>query len=130
MYLCHFRSQRPQYTLSQEESIQWLKSFLAYKYPDQAEALTERMDKVSCPPTAIGKRSTELKDYTTTDPKLWRIHGNKKEASLDERLAIYEEAANTALTKLFEAETSSPSALLHVSCTGYLSPSPAEKLAT
>jgi predicted naringenin-chalcone synthase len=89
------------------------------------------VSRYSCGAEYIGWRRSELGDYMHTDwPRMsiFNLHENPRGHGLGIRSRFYAETANQALQTLFARDTDPPSDLIHVSCTGYVSPSPIQRL--
>jgi predicted naringenin-chalcone synthase len=59
---------------------------------------------------------------------IFNLHENPRGRGLEIRSRFYAETANWAVQDLFARDIDPPSDLIHVSCTGYVSPSPIQRL--
>jgi predicted naringenin-chalcone synthase len=87
--------------------------------------------RYSCNPEHIGWRRTELSDFMHTDwpaMKVFNLHENPRGRRIDLRARLYADSADRAVNALFADDLEPPSDLIHVSCTGYESPSAIQRL--
>lgn len=98
----------------------------------------ERMARFGVSPDIIGQRqlvaipeSVSNSDSDTYEPELPPLLDNllddPRGHGLDIRLQTYQELVYEFLEYAYAAETEPPDDVIHVSCTGYLSPSPVER---
>lgn len=111
-------------------------------------ALSAGLRRFGCSPPRITRRMTDLEDFSHTHwpgMKIFRLHEKASGAALGQRMVVFGHAADRALCALYpdplqpnqvkEPVCGSlhggelpPELLIHVSCTGYLSPSPTQRL--
>lgn len=137
MYLTEFQSIRPPLEASQEETFAWFvdahvqaETTKGSLDPGFREAFTQRLWQVGCKPEYIRKRGYVLPDFlhrNWQDMKVYRLHENAEGKDLSVRAAIYEEEADKIFEQYYQ-DGSPPDDLIHVSCTGYVSPSSAQKI--
>jgi predicted naringenin-chalcone synthase len=141
IFIAGIRAQLPRYCRPQQEALQWLAEAHARaattaagnegvlsKWQERMAALVRRY---SCTPEYIGWRRSEIADYMHTDwPRMtiFKLNENPRGSGLDARNRFYDETANRAVEALFAPDVDPPSDLIHVSCTGYVSPSPIQRL--
>ncbi|HND20173.1 MAG TPA: 3-oxoacyl-[acyl-carrier-protein] synthase III C-terminal domain-containing protein [Acidobacteriota bacterium] len=80
---------------------------------------------------AVVTRQHALKDFLHFDQSAMRIFGSDQPptgAVAQDRMAFFQEIATTAFAEFFPLSDSPPTDLIHVTCTGYLSPSSAQHL--
>jgi predicted naringenin-chalcone synthase len=109
--------------------------------------LSTGLRRFGCSPARLRFRYTELEDFTHTrweNMQVFRLHERSSGADLGARMAVYQEAADQALRALYPVESDAagrvnsvegnirvgqpPALMIHVSCTGYLSPCPTQRL--
>ncbi|MGZ6333716.1 MAG: 3-oxoacyl-[acyl-carrier-protein] synthase III C-terminal domain-containing protein [Bdellovibrionota bacterium] len=93
------------------------------------EKMTASMKRYACGPEKIAFRWTSFGDYLLEDLEAMQLFRFDQRASgpvLEERMAAYQVAAAEGLERLFEDVNKAPGDLIHVSCTGYVSPSVAQ----
>ncbi|MBI1764473.1 MAG: naringenin-chalcone synthase [Acidobacteria bacterium] len=143
-YLADFKVILPRYQRAQDYAFGWLAAAHARAEatanganghsPMEQEWLT-RMERLvrryGCSPTSIGKRYSELEDFLHQDwsrMQIFNLHESAEGRGLDARNQYFAEMANRALGDFFADETDAPADLLHVTCTGYASPSAIQRL--
>ena len=116
IYLTDFRHIRPRFEKTQAETLAWLLN--AYQ-ASQTELTGERLEKllrrVSCSPAQIGTRGHEF-------PMESVISGTEA------RTLLFRDAAAEIFEKIYDRTSAPPDDVIHVTCTGYVSPSPAQLL--
>lgn len=140
LMLTNFSVLRPEYELTQSQALAWLcelhaRAEATRRGLSDAEraAFGERygklLERCACGPSKIGKRghvSAEL--GKTEQPDLYDVqrfpHGQGSSA----RSLRYAELVNSYFAREFASEERAPSQLIHVTCTGYLSPSGAQRV--
>ncbi len=136
-----FVSELPQYCRPQHESLQWLVAAHAQAAATEAcrediltkrqERMTQLVGRYSCSDEHIGWRRSEIEDYMHTDWSrmlIFNLRESPRGRGLNVRNAFYAKTANGAVESLFAGDFDPPSDLLHVSCTGYVSPSAIQRL--
>lgn len=111
-------------------------------------ALSAGLRRFGCSPPRITRRMTDLEDFSHTmwpEMRVFRLHEQASGAALGRRMALFGEAADRALCALYPGASKAaqvtehtdgivreseepPSFLIHVSCTGYVSPNPTQRL--
>lgn len=107
--LTEFRSIAPEQTLTQEEAIQ-----IAIDIHGQSSDRLIR--RYSVKPTQIASRRFESVELAT---------GN---FNIEDKAKFFKTRATQVAYQMYEAEAKAPDHLIHVTCTGYTSPSPAQTL--
>jgi predicted naringenin-chalcone synthase len=143
-YLSNFKVILPRYQRAQDYAFGWLAAAHARAEATanganghsqiEQEWLT-RMERLvrryGCSPTSIGKRYSELEDFLHQDwarMQIFNLLESAEGRGLDARNQYFAEMANRALNDFFVDETAAPADLLHVTCTGYASPSAIQRL--
>ena len=146
MLLTSFRLLRPRYETSQEEILTWLadvhcraeatavarsgrdfdaKAFLAH---------TRRLIRhVCCGSDRIAMRGYSASDREhaeTAETALYDVSQKPAGAGMSARTDLYAREVETAFERLYGADSEPPDHLVHVTCTGYVSPSGAQRLVT
>ncbi len=140
-FLEGFAVQLPPFHRPQEEGLEWLAAaharaaVTASGRDDELPMWHERMSRLaqrySCPAEHIGWRRSELGDFMHTDwprMRIFNLHENPRGRGLSVRNRFFAETANRVVQCLFAGASCPPSDLLHVSCTGYASPSAIQRL--
>lgn len=135
-FLSNFVTIRPAFETDQQSSLDW---FLAAHIEAEkqigaeetfAEKMKERMERVACGSDRIAKRGHVLDDFLHRDWSrmgIYRLNEIPSGKLLGERMKAYSQFADRILESFYVNE-SAPDNLIHVSCTGYVSPSAAQKL--
>jgi predicted naringenin-chalcone synthase len=142
--LLDFKNARPSNEAAQGDTLQWLARMhteaeraktAAAATEFDAESFQDRMRKlfnrVGCSPERIGRRGYEIAEGAHSDwagIKIYDVAENPDGAGSQERTELYARAAGAAMERLYAGEDSPPRDLLHVTCTGYTSPSAAQML--
>ncbi len=157
VYLGQFRIVRPRYETTQQNGFDWLTrahiqaaaqaaAQSAAQAPGQSEsqsapsqAVFERSISVAlrrfgCSDGQIATRGHELVDFGLEhfdDMKVFRLHETPSGLSLSSRMEFYAERCDEILGEIYPQTMSlesAPDLLIHVSCTGYVSPNPTQRL--
>ncbi len=138
--LSDFELIRPPYETTQEATIEWFAKAHAEAeqrkpHPDplvSEEKLREAFWKVGCKPDRISKRGHVVPDYTHHDwdkMEIYRVGEEAEGSQLTRRMRYFEEYVDSVFEQYYPEGKEPPSDLIHVSCTGYVSPSGAQKIA-
>lgn len=140
LYLGQFRRVRPTFEKSQEDAIDWLAS--AHVAAEMAqndreggrdwsvETVKKLIARFGCAPDKIATRGHELADFSHKNWDEMRIFRlNDKAGGLDmaARQATFDELVRNKCDMLFDSGERLEQDLIHVTCTGYLSPSPLQR---
>jgi predicted naringenin-chalcone synthase len=144
-YLSNFKTLIPPYKLPQGSATEWLcwMHLSAEKInPDSkmSSADLEGLDKVlhryAVKPNLISSRYSECEDFQLTDPAKMRVYAiaptQPRGGDLAVRTAFYAEKTAPIFSQFYSDEIYSddqrkPDHIIHVTCTGYISPSAAQK---
>jgi predicted naringenin-chalcone synthase len=142
MVLTSFRLLRPRYEARQEEILEWLADVHT-----RAEATV--IGEPSFDPTTFHARMKRLirhvccgsdriasRGYSASDPEhaeieataLYDVSRHSSGAGTSARTDLYATEVEAAFARLYAAEDEPPDDLVHVTCTGYVSPSGAQRL--
>jgi predicted naringenin-chalcone synthase len=141
MLIKGFASKLPRYCRPQHEAFEWLAAAHARAAATESgreetlarwqERATQLVRRYSCSEEHIGWRRSDIEDFTHADwprMRIFNLHENPRGRGLNVRSAFYAETANHAVESLFAEDSDAPSDLIHVSCTGYISPSAIQRL--
>jgi predicted naringenin-chalcone synthase len=131
MHLFGFDSQCPEFTLPQVEALPWLAAIHAESGGGDGERLGKLLRRYGCSAERIRHRYSILGDFLEKDwsrMKVLRRDGHPAGAGMAVRMGLYQDAALSAFERWYPdpsrgAAASYPDDLIHVSCTGYVSPS-------
>jgi predicted naringenin-chalcone synthase len=140
--LYNFQVQLPAYHCAQDKVFHWMTEShtkaaeTAAREPMDA-SWKARMEKLirrfSCSPAHIGQRRSELKDFLHTDWSAMQIFNLDESAEgkgLKVRNQFFADTADRVIEQFYAAEKNPPADLLHITCTGYASPSAIQRLLT
>lgn len=133
LLLFDFQWIRPPYEEKQELALEWFAEAHAMAErslgKSESEVLSfhqeirEKIWHVGCKPDRIAKRASVLEDY---------LHRNWNKMTvfqgLDARMKVFGEQAERVFEEFYRDVEVAPEHLIHVTCTGYVSPSGAQKL--
>ncbi len=142
MNLSRFSMKRPPHQTAQATALAWLarahaaaEGTLRSWDADRVEQFHARLERVidrcACGPTKIGSRGHVVADAETEswkDMVLYDVVNHPHGRGTTTRNAIYADVVSRYFEREYEAEESAPSELIHVTCTGYVSPSGAQRL--
>ncbi|MBU6382933.1 MAG: naringenin-chalcone synthase [Verrucomicrobia bacterium] len=133
MYLTDLQIIRPQYESNQEETFAWFidAHVKAENREEFRETIRERLWHVGCKPDRIAKRGHVLADFLHrewADMRIYRLHEQPQGLPLGERIKVFQEEVDAIFETYYPATSDPPDHLIHVSCTGYVSPSGAQKI--
>lgn len=133
LFLHDFVPVLPRFRTRQEDAFEWLAQAHANAGHGPVERLRREANRYGCSPARIVARGHELEDFTHLDWSRMRIYPN---GGLEARTQFFAEAALAAMPRFYPSCQASqaaqniaqaPDALIHVSCTGYDSPSAAQR---
>ena len=135
--LFDFHSHLPAHHLKQKDILDWIKK--AHRKSDEVQAKTnldfplERLiERYAVKDNLIEQRYFECDDISTNDwnhNDIYRItETTPMGVGIDQRHQFFQKRAKNILDHMYPAEANVPSHLIHVTCTGYLAPSPAQVL--
>lgn len=87
--------------------------------------------RFGCSPEQINYRGFESVDFTHSDwsnMELMTFAKKQKGEGFGERMKVYSASADRVVTEFYEKETKAPEQIVHVTCTGYESPSAVQKV--
>lgn len=133
MLLTDFQIIRPQFETTQAETLDWLVEahVKAERNEDFRAALKEKLWHVGCKPDRITKRGHVLKDFLHLDwdqMEVYSLNESKSGKDLSVRAKIYAREVDQIFEQYYPEGVFPPDDLIHVSCTGYVSPSGAQKI--
>lgn len=141
MLLTGFVATRPPYELSQARSLDWLvaahteaeatQASLSGEAKAQFAARMARLvDRCACPPEKIARRGHSVVDVDRggwDGNEIYDLREHPHGAGTAVRTRLFAEVVNRYFEETFEGEHA-PDDLIHVTCTGYASPSGAQQL--
>ncbi len=148
MWLTDFRPQKPAHFTEQAAGLEWLADAHAeaerHLAGDSAEGVASAaafdarihkvMKRVACGPDRIARRGHELAEFLHRDWSEMKIYGlgpaTPHGAGTAARMEVFASLVNRIFDRAYPADTgeAAPDHLVHVTCTGYVSPSGAQAL--
>ncbi|MDB5050325.1 MAG: Chalcone synthase [Fibrobacteres bacterium] len=139
-----FRILRPRYSADHAASVRWLSSAHAKSETVSrgsgfdGEAFRRSMERYvarfGCGPDSLAARGHDLEDFLHLDWERMRLFNLEKDprgAGMHARMEVFSEIADRMLEEFYPADADPPPGeIIHVTCTGYVAPSAAQKLVT
>ncbi|CDR33130.1 3-oxoacyl-[acyl-carrier-protein] synthase III C-terminal domain-containing protein [Criblamydia sequanensis] len=140
--LARFNFKRPPFESSQQSTLNWISASHLRAYGNQyalgenetldfKEKLQERIAKVACKPANIHQRGHVVSDFLHNDwdnMQIYRLKDSSSQVLLGEKQKFHRHHVDKIFIDFYENEIHIPEDLIHVSCTGYASPSAAQKI--
>lgn len=124
MYLSDFKSVRPRYSLSQEHILDWVAKTHARDNKKLRDKVFEKLSLLGLGPEKIQTRGTVLSEVIDGKKELFC---SQFPSTMSEKMACYDREVRPIFDQLYPSPDSLSPFLLHVTCTGYVAPSPAQK---
>lgn len=131
--LTRFLSTRPRFEVTQEQSLAWLAEAhgVAHATHGFAAHIARVLGRCACPPTKIARRGVSIGELAHTrweDNALYDLRRDPRGGDSATRSRLYSEIVDAYFTEAYIDEHEAPDDLVHVTCTGYVSPSGAQQL--
>lgn len=133
MLLTDFQLIRPPFETTQEETLNWLVEAHVKAEGNESfrETIKEKLWHVGCKPDRIAKRGHVLADFLHLNwdkMEVYRLHESPAGKDLSTRAKIFDQHVEKIFDQYYPEGAIAPDDLIHVSCTGYVSPSGAQKI--
>lgn len=129
--LTDFRIERPLWTSTQEQTFAWLARAYSEARPAARDRMPTLVRRFGCAPPRIQSRGHEIRDFHLTEwdeMEVYRLHEFPSGVPLNQRMAVFAKGALRAFRALYDSpDHPPPHEILHVTCTGYASPSPGQR---
>jgi predicted naringenin-chalcone synthase len=119
--LTRFVATRPPFEITQTESLAWLAD-AHVAAGAKRERIERAIQRVACGPDRIARRGQSLGELASLDLK------HPAGAGTATRTRRFAEVVDAYFTSAYAEEPVAPDDLVHVTCTGYVSPNGAQKL--
>jgi predicted naringenin-chalcone synthase len=131
--LTRFVSTPPKYEVTQERSLGWLAEAhgVAENTPGFAERIARVLERCACPPGKIARRGLSIGDLERAGwdhNELYDLRRDPRGGDTARRTALFEAVVDDYFAAAYADDRDPPDDLVHVTCTGYVSPSGAQKL--
>lgn len=138
-YLTRFTHIRPRHEIDQEIILDWIAQMHARSAEKEEEAdfalfyaqMKERLSNLGVGKERIEKRGAQINDLFEKDPllaEIYPISSHSKGRGFAERSHFFDREVSAILTQFYPETAPLPPHLIHVTCTGYVAPSPVQKL--
>lgn len=138
-FLTDFESVRPWYEASQADTLEWI---LAAHFKAESanpntdidhfhKTLRTLLYHVACKPPQIEKRGHSIRDAlhrNWSEMDIYTLDAFPQGIPLEKRMEVYKRIVDPLFETLYEKCDTPPHHLIHVSCTGYISPSAPQRL--
>lgn len=134
--LTNFQVIRPKYQLEQEKILEWIA-----RAHTQAEGqalnssfyqeIREKLLKIGLGPEKIQSRGFEMYDCfheNWHEMEVYNLNHHPRGFGFQERSSFYDKTVTNVFEKFYPDNETLPDNLIHVTCTGYVTPSGAQKL--
>lgn len=143
VFLNQFQIEKPKNCVAQDQLLNWI--IKCHQLAESKKPAPESMDlellqklfrRYSVNPSQISQRYFECDDILSSDfstHKIYKINDQQKNGSdITDRAHFFSERAYSVFKQFYNVEMKMPRPdhLIHVSCTGYISPSAAQKIIT
>jgi len=125
--ISNFSILRPDFELQQEEGLEWIAAAHARASNDLSihPSLIRLLRKIGLGDQKIRKRGVSLADCFHQKWEEMEVYPN---AGFGKRTAVFDRIASEMLTRFYPLGQKLPENMIHVTCTGYVAPSPIQKL--
>jgi predicted naringenin-chalcone synthase len=127
MILNNFHVIRPKYKKDQEEVFAWLAQMHSRSDPGSLALKQRLFQRFACDANSIKERGGEIPDYLMKpgeEDSQMLVYGKTGHgASIEERNMLFADIARKNFEDFYPSSASAPKHIIHVSCTGYVSPS-------
>jgi predicted naringenin-chalcone synthase len=142
MVLFDFQNRLPEYSGTQEESLHWLaeahiqSEFTKLPHLNEEERaevrhkLTKLVHRIGVRPPRVENRNSCLIDFKRTnweEMRIFKLHRLPSGVGTTERNQFFTDVITKVFDHFYSEEEIPPAALIHVTCTGYHSPSAAQR---
>lgn len=124
----NFHSIVPRHSIKQEDLVDWLAGKFIHSAPaDKKETFEKYFRHFFVSASKIAQRNVDLPDFLCNgDAEAMLYPESGSPPPLDQRMSLYKDLVVAIFERFYEEPCRVPAHLLHVTCTGYLSPSPAQ----
>ena len=140
--LTGFSLHRPCYRVEQERALEWLSEIHASAQATLAGlSASERdifagryrrlIERCACGPNKIGARghvTNDLRSFDFSDSELYDVTQHPRGRGMTARTQLFSQLVDAYFEQEYANEQAPPSELIHVTCTGYVAPSGAQRL--
>jgi predicted naringenin-chalcone synthase len=142
--LGNFIVKRPQFEVAQHNALNWISQAHALaKYNENINSpdckslekinylMNNYVNRFACGPEKISNRGTSISDFMHTnwdEMQLFNLKNNNCSPTIKEKMLFFNEIAGKVFEDFYSEVNVPPKNIIHVTCTGYSSPSAAQIL--
>jgi predicted naringenin-chalcone synthase len=140
--LTRFAITRPRYEIEQAESLDWLaaahteaeaaRAGAGFDKQRFADRIAHVIARCACSPDAIARRGHSVADLTSQDDwgdnTLYDLPVHPHGSGSAKRTRLYAEIVDAYFAEAYAGDAEPPDDIIHVTCTGYASPSGGQKV--
>jgi predicted naringenin-chalcone synthase len=140
--LTDFSLRRPRYRVDQSRALEWLSEIHAtaqatleglssFERNEFVLRYRRLLERCACGPDKIGARGQVAEDVNSfdfSDSALYDVTRHPHGRGTAARTQLFSKVVDAYFEQEYEAEHAPPSELIHVTCTGYVAPSGAQRL--
>jgi predicted naringenin-chalcone synthase len=135
MYISRFQRLDPSHIVAQDDGLRWLAAAHARESGEvDADTFFKMIRRFGCGSAQISHRGTFLRDFTHQDWNAMQIFGAEpgeaQASGIDRRQAFFREVLREPVSRLYPETEPDFAHWIHVTCTGYSSPSVVQELAS
>jgi predicted naringenin-chalcone synthase len=126
-----FQIQNPLHQSTQADLLEWLAEAHARSEGNVRQKIGRWFKRYGCSPERIGHRWHELPDFTHRrweDMRVFHLGERGRRMDIGEKMRFFDESVARVFARFYPESAQAPCAILHVTCTGYRSPSGAQQL--
>lgn len=135
-YLNGFVHIRPRYEMDQKALLEWIAHIHAIaahtaKSPEPFSSIKERLLQLGTGDDKIQKRGIQISDpfqENHEEMQIYPISRLPEGVGLKERMLFFEKETSEIFEQFYTPAIPLPEHIIHVTCTGYVAPSPAQKI--
>ncbi len=135
MYLSNFKTFSPAHILPQKQLLDWIakahQTVLTQNHLPSGANILEKLFAIGLGDKKIESRGTCLLDCTHEDFSVMQVYDlsvSPQGKGFSAKMVAFEKAADEAFQIFYPPESPLPDHLIHATCTGYISPSSAQKI--
>lgn len=137
--LSDFEHIRPRHEMDQEKIQEWIIEthvLAVHGQPNEAaetfrEELRHKVGRLGLGKERIENRGIHITDFVEEDwskMEIYSVQENPKGHGFEKRSSLFDREVSTIFERFYPENSLMPAHLIHVTCTGYVAPSPAQKL--
>lgn len=127
LFVSGFQSISPRFRTSQNTLLNWLIEAHVRAGGAGRKSMEALLGRFSASADQIRKRGYELADFSHLQENKMRLFGSGG-SDITQKTDFFQECVNKIFERYYPAEAKAPGAIVHVTCTGYCSPSGAQRL--